>query len=157
MANERKRFWSKVQSGGPDECWLWTGYLSNGYGVFRIGGRDGRRICAHRFAYMDMKGEIPDGLVIDHLCRNRQCVNPSHLEAVTHHENLHRGIGPTATNAAKTHCKRGHPLAGDNVMRTAKGRQCRECFRMLQRRYSQEKRSRLLQAGMSSRGRPIHG
>jgi hypothetical protein len=122
------RFWKKVQKG--DNCWEWQGnkLLLSGYGVIQ---RDGKRMYAHRVSYEIEHGNLPDSLVIDHLCRNRGCVRPSHLEAVTFTENVLRGDGPTAKNARKTHCKRNHPLSGENLYVNPQGfRQCRTCMRM---------------------------
>lgn len=85
-----ERFWEKVEKGGPDDCWLWTANKTapNGHGRFL--GPDGQ-IMAHRYAYEALVGPIPEGLVIDHLCRVRLCVNPDHLEPVTAEENTRRG------------------------------------------------------------------
>lgn len=118
------RFWSKVDRRGPDECWPWLASTSWGYGEFSLGGKLRK---AHRVAYEDQVGPIPAGLTIDHLCRNESCVNPRHLEPVTMRENTMRGTGPTATNARKTVCKRGHPYTPENTYRSAKGRECRVC------------------------------
>lgn len=121
------RFWPKVERKGPDECWDWTACKERqGYGRFCI--RKGVVVYAHRFAYEVKVGPIPDGLVIDHLCHNRACVNPAHLEPVEQGENARRGRN---ANSAKTHCLRGHALSGDNLrIRTDGGRRCRECARI---------------------------
>lgn len=128
------RFWSKVDKAGPlplwapflGPCWHWTGATSNGYGRVRV---DVDR-PAHRFAYELLVGPIPDGLVIDHLCRVRHCVNPAHLEAVTNAENILRGNGFSARHARKTHCPKGHPYDEANTLIRADGsRNCIACGR----------------------------
>jgi hypothetical protein len=118
------RFWSYVNK-VPGACWQWTGPKSGaGYGYFT----DKReKISAHRLSYEIAKGKIADGLVIDHLCRNTLCVNPDHLDAVSVKVNIIRGTSPSAKNSQKTHCKRGHPLSGSNLMSQAGYRQCRYC------------------------------
>jgi IS5 family transposase len=113
-----------------DECWEWTGGKTLGYGTFWVA--KGTRVKAHRFAYEWLVGPVPEGLSLDHLCRNRGCVNPAHLEPVTHRENVLRGEGRSAVNARKTHCKNGHPYSGDNVLIVSRGdgstfRKCRQC------------------------------
>lgn len=107
-----ERFWEKVIKKGKDECWEWIGCKSNGYGRFSVLAENG---LVHRYSYKLHKGKIPKGLTIDHLCRNRQCVNPKHLEAVTHRVNILRGVGASAKNAKKTHCKRGHLFSKKNT------------------------------------------
>ena len=118
-----------------DGCWEWTGHKdAKGYGRIGIGSRSsGKVYFVHRLMYASFVGPIPDGLVADHLCRNRSCVKPSHLEMVTRKENNLRGNCPSALAARKTHCKHGHEFAGDNLRlrETAKGteRICRQCAR----------------------------
>jgi hypothetical protein len=87
------------------------------------------RLLAHRASYEAFIGPIPDGMTIDHLCRNRKCVNPSHLEAVPMRVNVLRGVGVTAKNAVKTHCVNGHEFNDQNTYSDSKGRSCRACKR----------------------------
>lgn len=129
----RERFDEHVDR--TSDCWIWTAHVeSKGYGQFR---QDGRSVMAHRAFYEMLVGPIPDGMTIDHLCRNRRCVRPEHLEPVTNRENVLRGTNRAAENARKTHCKNGHPLSGENVALTNGGRRrrCRICFREWQRGY----------------------
>lgn len=133
------RFWARVdRSGGPHACWPWTGALhSSGYGVLWGGRDDARRwLRAHRVAYELLVGPIPDGMQLDHLCRNRRCVNPAHLEPVTLVENVMRGVGVGPTNAAKTHCPRRHPLPERGGPR---GRICLPCKRRRQQEWKARK------------------
>jgi hypothetical protein len=89
----------------------------------------GAHLMAHRAAYELAHGPVPPGMVLDHRCRERTCINPAHLEPVPNRENVLRGVGPSAVNARKTACKRGHPLAGPNLYRMPDGRrQCRACL-----------------------------
>lgn len=120
------RFWAKVDKNGPGGCWLWTASLipRTGYGAFTPRSRTG--ISAHRWAYINTVGAIPEGLVLDHLCRVRRCVNPDHLEPVTPLENTRRGVG----NGKETHCPHGHPYSGPNLYVHAGHRSCRACRRV---------------------------
>lgn len=134
------RFWSKVEPTGF--CWNWAAHKSrDGYGRFSL---DGRPVEAHRVAYELLIGPIPDGLVIDHLCRNRRCVNPDHLEPVTNAENIRRGAVAHAARAkqmAKTHCPKGHPYSGGNLrIHPNGGRACRACARAAEARYRASKK-----------------
>jgi len=131
-----RKFWNRVSFGqGPGACWAWTGARSDsGYGNFYA---NGRVQSSHRFSYEFLVGPIPDGLCIDHLCRNPNCVNPTHMEPVTTGENILRGVGASATNARKTHCKHGHRLSDDNVGEHHSGtgwRECLTCGRMKARK-----------------------
>lgn len=108
-----------------NEHWIVPKY-SNGYGRLFA---EGKNYQAHRLSYEVFVGPIPDGLFLDHLCRVTNCINPDHLEPVTPAENNKRGNGASGINARKTHCKRGHPLSGDNLYfyGDRKARQCRRC------------------------------
>ena len=107
-------------------CWLLeSAPNSNGYGRIQI---DGVRGLAHRVMYEHHVGTVPEGLDLDHLCRNRECCNPSHLEPVTRRENLMRGETIPAMHAAKTHCKRGHEFSPENTYVRKNGtRWCKRC------------------------------
>lgn len=121
--NSLLTFWERVNK--TDSCWLWTGSRTKKYGSFSIGGRTH---FAHRFSYT-LKFQIPDGMELDHLCREPLCVRPSHLEPVTHKENVRRGSAPTAINSRKTHCKNGHQFTPENTYQRRDGRECWACKR----------------------------
>jgi|WetSurMetagenome_2_1015567.scaffolds.fasta_scaffold898528_2 hypothetical protein len=111
-------------------CWDWAGAKSTaGYGLIGGGRRGAPLLSAHRLVYETLVGPIPDGLVTDHLCRNRACVNPDHIEIVTHRVNILRGTGASARNASKTHCPAGHEYTPSNTNLSVGGRHCRECRR----------------------------
>ncbi len=115
-------------------CWLWTGRKSRGYGYCSHG--IGNEYIVHRLVYQLLKGPIPEGLTLDHLCRTRHCANPSHLDPVTLGENVRRGAAAT-----KTECKYGHALAGDNLYwRNGRLRGCRECHRRRTREFDKKRR-----------------
>jgi hypothetical protein len=115
-----------------DGCWLWLGArIAGGYAQLNVKRDDGRwiPIRVHRFMYERFRGPIPDGLVLDHLCRRRACINPWHLEAVTSEENTRRGDAAKALRSGR--CKRGHELVGDNVVIRLNGRRrCVPCSRI---------------------------
>lgn len=115
----------------PGGCWLWTGHTrKDGYGVVD---ERGKKYLAHRVSYLLLRGEIPTD-TLDHVCRNKTCVNPHHLEAVSRGENVMRGETISARNAAKTHCVKGHPFDEENTRVSyfagrAPRRSCRACDR----------------------------
>lgn len=118
-------YWTNVdkREGG---CWEWTSMTSSGYGRFWTGYRS---VPAHRVSFMLRSGFVPVGEAqLDHLCRNRACVNPDHLQVVSARTNTLRGNGPSADNANKEFCQKGHPLFGPNLYVKPQGwRVCRTC------------------------------
>jgi len=128
-------FWQRVAVGAPDVCWPWLACTSRGYGRLKVAGK---MIYAHRVA-ADLSGiPMPEGAVIDHICRNRVCCNPAHLRAVTIRQNvLENSAGLAAANIRKTHCPRGHEYNSRNTRIVGTRRHCRECNRLRE----QERRS----------------
>ena len=116
-----ERLASRVSIDESSGCWNWIGGMYHHTGYARID-----ETCAHRVVYIHVHGSIPEGLEIDHLCRNRRCVNPEHLEAVTHQVNVRRGLV-----SGKTQCPAGHPYGPDDFDRDG-WRHCRECHRLRQ-------------------------
>lgn len=131
------RFDAKVARSGPDECWPWLAgkFPQTGYGAFHP--EHGLTVYAHRFAYQLWVGPIPDGLVVDHSCRRRDCCNPRHLEPVTNEENLRRGLGYRLTNGMTDQCRRGHKYTPENTYYAPSKPhipRCRECGRIIDRK-----------------------
>lgn len=137
MPIRRRKYWKADPDTG---CWIWIGPPdSHGYGYVKM--PDDYRKPAHRHVYETLVGPVDDGLVLDHLCRNRICVNPEHLEPVTHRENVLRGVGASARNAAKTHCVHGHPYTPENTYINFRGsRECRICRATRAARYAKKGR-----------------
>lgn len=121
-------FWEQVEKSSG--CWVYTGYLNDGYGYH--GGK-----LAHRLSYEELVGPIPEGLEIDHLCRNPPCVNPAHLEPVTRAENIRRRF------ALITHCKNGHEFTTENTRIVGvTQRKCRACAAAASARYMARKKAK---------------
>jgi hypothetical protein len=136
LISDRERFAGKYLADTTTGCWCWLGALdSDGYAAqMKIGSRtDGsrRQVKPHRWIYEQERGKIGEGLVIDHLCRNRRCVNPEHMEAVTPLVNHQRGL-----RARRTVCPKGHAIAGTNLLPRKGGARCRICSYEYQRNYS---------------------
>lgn len=120
-----EKFLGKVKKGLPNECWPWEGTTNNGYGQVTM---PGRQVAAHRLSYQAWIGPIPEGLDIHHVCHNKLCVNPAHLEALPHKDHTRQHLtNPLTQNFLKTHCLRGHELSGYNVYVINGSRNCREC------------------------------
>jgi hypothetical protein len=118
---------------GANDCWIWTRRLSpKGYGEFSLLSKNYR---AHRVAYQMFVGLIPEGLVLDHICRVRHCVNPAHLRAITAGENVLCGETLAAANKAKTHCAHGHEFTEENTYRYRGERRCRACSMAANKRH----------------------
>ena len=135
MDSRRQRlFWDKVNKHTESGCWEWTGQVpkKRGYGIWAI------TVVAHRISYELVKGPIPDGLVLDHLCRNRRCVNPDHLEPVTIRENLLRGDNWVASLMKQKACAKGHPL---EMNAAGTFRICRICHAERMRKWRAKKKS----------------
>jgi len=143
-AGQVESFWKRAIPDSKTGCLIWTGaHVPKGYGVVTMNGPQLERMTnmAHRWAWILTHGPLAQGLEIDHLCRNRLCVNPEHMEPVTHAENMRRGQmvrGKKHHHGRKTHCPRGHPLSGSNLRtwtdkRGYTRRYCRECGRQTAR------------------------
>lgn len=131
--------WDKIKV-NENGCWIvQTRSLDRGYARLRL---DGKFQRVHRFTYEVNKGKIPSGLQIDHLCKNRTCCNPEHLEAVTQKENLLRSDGVNTRNSKKTHCPKGHEYTPDNIYiqktKYSLGRRCKTCFLKAREKWSKK-------------------
>jgi hypothetical protein len=133
------RVFKRVVRNERTGCWLWTGYaMPGGYGQIQQTEPKRRAVLVHRVVYEALVGSVPEGLELDHLCRMPACVNPAHLEPVTHRENILRGDAPPARLARRLHCKHGHPLRTGNLG-TSTYRRCLTCHRIAEKaRYARD-------------------
>ncbi len=133
------RFWAKVTI--KDGCWSWTGAKVQGYGVLAGGGREIGQVRAHRLSYILHKGGIPPGKMVLHLCDNRECTNPDHLEIGDGADNM-RHVSERKRNPSslKTHCVNGHEFTPENTIRRGATRRCRACKNISQKKAHREKR-----------------
>lgn len=137
-------FWDRVARGGEDDCWEWRGAVQpSGYGALRVAGRP---VYAHRYAVELARGPIGAGLVVDHLCRNRRCVNPRHLDVVSVSENNARGVGVLET------CAYGHPVEGNRVRRSRGHGECLQCKREYYAAHRERERERRRRYWAARRG-----
>ena len=147
LQSMEERFWQRVLK--TETCWIWQGAVgTRGYG-FLAGLYEGqyKTFLVHRYAYMLHVGAIADDLTIDHLCRNRRCVNPEHLEVVSRWENVRRGETITGNNSRKTHCKYGHVFDSENTyVNSTGGRHCKACLSRRDREAKARKRAKRLLA-----------
>lgn len=131
----KKKLWLRtklVSRGYASACFEWQGATVDGYGVIQTGGK---LYYLHKLSWQIHRGEVAPGIELDHLCRNRACWNPEHLEPVSKRENILRGEGITAQNARKDHCARGHPFTPENTRMTrGGGRRCVACDAMNRKR-----------------------
>ena len=140
MTEIRERFQGNYTPEPNSGCWLWERTIHpTGYGK----AWDGKKVVyAHRLSYELHVGAIPEGMVLDHLCRVRSCVNPDHLQPVSQYENIARGQSFSAVNGRKTHCVHGHALTGDNLYERPEGwRGCKTCKRLAATKYAQASRA----------------
>lgn len=134
----KKRFWNNVSAASAEGCWKWNGPISiYGYGrlMESVGNRKTKQLMAHRFAYEEIVGKIKEGMTIDHVCRNRSCVNPAHMEIVTRAENSMRAHSKNMDAMRDNRCTKGHKIEGENLVlekrkNGSERKRCRTCAKL---------------------------
>lgn len=143
ISTEHYRFWSKVGQ-GRNGCWEWLAHTHHGYGRFKT--YSGKNYFAHRYAWMEVKGALPPyqhgGIEFDHICKNRSCVNPEHLELVTNRENTLRSDNPASLNAKKVYCVNGHKFTEETIYKWKGKRICKICLSIRDKQYKTKAKSK---------------
>lgn len=147
--SEESRFLLRIEACRTDGCWIWDRSLQgDGYGYFHR--TNGGSTYAHIVSWERVNGPVPEGMELDHLCREPRCFNPEHLEAVSHQVNVLRGVGVAARRATQTHCVAGHEFTEENTYILSGYRNCRTCHKRRSREWWERKRSQLTKEGNSS-------
>ncbi len=138
--NAKERILTNILIDPFTQCWVWQGFIGkSGYARLFIEKGKGKRKFVHRYSYENFVGKIPDDLTLDHICRNRKCCNPTHLQPVTIKQNTLLGIGFAPKNKAKSHCRNGHEYSESNTYHVRNERACKICLSINSAKYREKK------------------